>query len=103
MVRALGALTRGTSDVSAKGATVRTTLDVDRKLLDEVVKGTGERSKSAAVNKALDEYVRRTKTYELLTMAGRTHLDDTRVEQREADRRRQAFLDELRRDSTTRR
>ncbi len=67
---------------------MRTTLDVDRKLLDEVVETTGERSKSAAVNRALEEYVRRTKIDELRTMAGKILLDDTRAEQREADRRR---------------
>ena len=75
---------------------MRTTLDVDRKLLDEVVKTTGERSKSAAVNRALEEYVRRTKIDELRAMAGKILLDDTREEQRGADRRRQAFLDKLR-------
>ena len=76
------------SDVSKQGATVRTTLDVDRKLLDEVVKATGERSKIAAVNKSLEEYVRRTKTDQLRTMAGKILLDDTRAEQREEDRHR---------------
>ena len=75
---------------------MRTTLDVDRKLLDEVVETTGERSKSAAVNRALEEYVRRTKIDELRAMAGKILLDDTREEQREAGRRRQAFLDKLR-------
>ena len=67
---------------------MRTTLDVDRKLLDEVVKATGERSKSAAVNRALEDYVRRTKIDQFRTMAGKNLLDDTRAEQREADRRR---------------
>lgn len=67
---------------------MRTTLDVDRKLLDEVVDTTGERSKSAAVNRALEEYVRRTKIDELRKMAGKILLDDTRAEQREADRHR---------------
>lgn len=75
---------------------MRTTLDVDRKLLDEVVETTGERSKSAAVSRALEEYVRRTKIDELRAMAGKFRLDDTRMEQRAADRRRQAFLDGLR-------
>jgi Arc/MetJ family transcription regulator len=75
---------------------MRTTLDVDRKLLDEVVEVTGERSKSAAVNRVLEEFVRRTKINELRAMAGTVHLDDTRAEQREADSRREAFLDKLR-------
>ncbi len=75
---------------------MRTTLDVDPDLLDAVVETTGERSKTKAVSKALEEYVRRTKINELRAMAGKIHLDDTREEQREADRRRQSFLDELR-------
>lgn len=75
---------------------MRTTLDVDPDLLDAVVETTGERSKTKAVSKALEEYVRRTKIAELRAMAGRIHLDDTRQEQREADRHRQTFLDQLR-------
>ena len=74
---------------------MRTTLDVDPDLLDAVVETTGERSKTKAVSKALEEYVRRTKINELRAMAGRFHLDDTRQQQREADRRRQLFLDQL--------
>ena len=75
---------------------MRTTLDLDPKLLEEVVKATGQRSKTKAVSKALEQYIRRTKINELRAMAGKIHLDDTREEQREADRRRQTFLDELR-------
>ena len=74
---------------------MRTTLDVDPDLIDAVVETTGERSKTKAVNKALEEYVRRTDINELRAMAGRFHLDDTRKQQREADRRRQSFLDQL--------
>ena len=62
------------SDASMQGATVRTTLDVDRKLLDEVVKATGERSKIAAVNKVLSDYVRRKRVDELREIAGNIDL-----------------------------
>ncbi len=75
---------------------MRTTLDIDRELLDRVVEATGERSKTKAVTKALQDYVRRTSIKELREMAGRYLIEDTREEQREADRRRQAFLDGLR-------
>ncbi len=75
---------------------MRTTLDIDPDLLDSVVETTGERSKTRAVSKALEEYVRRVKINELRAMAGRMPLNDTREQQRAADRRRQAFLDELR-------
>ncbi len=75
---------------------MRTTLDIDRELLDKVVEATGERSKTKAVNKALQEYVRRTSINELREMAGKYIIDDTREEQREEDGRREAFLDGLR-------
>lgn len=75
---------------------MRTTLDIDSNLLDSVVEATGETTKSKAVNAALEEYVRRIKIDELREMAGKYQIDDTRAEQREADKRRQAFLDKLR-------
>ena len=74
---------------------MRTTLDIDRELLDKVVETTGERSKTKAVNKALQEYVRRTSINEIREMAGKYVIDDTREEQREAERRRRALLDGL--------
>ena len=49
---------------------MRTTLDVDPDLLDAVVETTGERSKSKAVNRALEEYVRRKRVAELREIAG---------------------------------
>ena len=49
---------------------MRTTLDVDADLLDAIVETTGERSKSKAVNKALEEYVRRKRVAELREIAG---------------------------------
>ena len=75
---------------------MRITLDIDDKLLDKVVDATGERTKSAAVNRALQDFVRRTKINELRAMAGTVHLDDTRAEQREAYGRREEFLDKFR-------
>jgi Arc/MetJ family transcription regulator len=75
---------------------MRTTLDLDPKLLEDVVKATGQKSKTKAVNSALQDYVRWAKIGELRAMAGRIRLDDTREEQRTADLRRQASLNELR-------
>ena len=49
---------------------MRTTLDIDPGLLNAVVETTGERSKSKAVNKALEEYVRRKRVAELREIAG---------------------------------
>ena len=75
---------------------MRTTIDVDPKLLEDVVKATGQKSKSKAVNKAMEEFVRRQKTDELRAMAGKIQIDDVREEQRAAERRRQRLLDDLR-------
>ena len=49
---------------------MRTTLDVDPSLLDEVVEATGARSRSAAVSLALSDYVRRRRVAELREIAG---------------------------------
>ena len=80
---------------------MRTILDIDRELLEKVVEATGERIKTKAVNKALQEYVRRNSIHEIREMAGMFNIDDTREEQREAGRRREAFLDGLSRGHVT--
>ncbi len=77
---------------------MRTTLDVDEKLLKDVVTATGEKSRSRAVNRALLEYVRGKKIDELRAMAGKIWIEDTRAVQEVADQRRQKLLDELRGD-----
>jgi Arc/MetJ family transcription regulator len=50
---------------------MRTTLDVDEKLLDQAEKILGEKSPSKAVNFALKELVRRWKLQELRSWIGR--------------------------------
>lgn len=54
---------------------MRTTLDIDEKLLQKVVDVTGETSKSKAISKALEEYVRRARIEDLLSLRGRLDLD----------------------------
>lgn len=49
---------------------MRTTLDIDEKLLEEVVASTGEKSKGKAVNRALAEYLRRRAVERLLAARG---------------------------------
>lgn len=75
---------------------MRTTLDVDTKLLNDVLELTGEKSKSKAVSEALKQYLRSQRIAELRAMAGKIQIDDVEEEQEEADRRREQFLDELR-------
>ena len=75
---------------------MRTTITIDRKLLDELVETTGEKSKSAALNKAAEDYVRREKLRDLKDFWLGIRVEDVRDEAREADRRRERFLDSLR-------
>jgi hypothetical protein len=48
----------------------RTSLVLDEHLLEEATRLSGERTYSRVVERALDEFVRRTKAREILTLAG---------------------------------
>ena len=61
---------------------MRTTLNVDEKLLSEVVSLTGEKTKGKAVSKALAAYVPYTRIQELRGMLGTTDLIDNWYELR---------------------
>lgn len=54
---------------------MRTRLDINEKLLEQVLGLTGETSKSKAVNKALEEYVCRERIQGLLALMGKLDLD----------------------------
>ena len=54
---------------------MRTTLDLNEELLDEVLKATGEKSKGKALNKAMEEYLRRHQLKKLLDLQGKLDLD----------------------------
>lgn len=54
---------------------MRTTLDIDEKLVGEVMALTGEKNKGRAVNKAMEEYVRQTRIKGLLALRGKLDLD----------------------------
>ena len=75
---------------------MRTTITIDQTLLDELVETTGEKSQSAALNKAAEEYVRRQKLRDLKDYWLGIQVEDGRDEAKEADRRRERFLDSLR-------
>ena len=66
---------------------MRTTLDVDEKLIEEVKKLTKEKSKGKAVNKALEEYIRRQRVDDLRSMLGKTDLVADWYEARHTDPR----------------
>lgn len=78
---------------------MRTTLDIDGKLLESVVDATGEKTKSRAVNAALKEYIRRKQVQELIDSWGTIVVDDYSDDALRLDMERRAFLDSLGKDS----
>ena len=75
---------------------MRTTLNIDDKLLESIVEATGERSKSRAVNAALKEYIRRKHVQELIDSWGKIIVDDFSEEFDRLDLERQDYLESLR-------
>ena len=73
------------------GVCMRTTLNIDSKLLESVIEATGERNKSKAVNAALKEYIRRKHVQELIDSWGKIIVDDY-SEQAEAAEKRAAGI-----------
>ena len=49
---------------------MRTTLNIDEKLLEKVMTFSGEKTRNKAVSKALEEYVRQRAVEDLIKMAG---------------------------------
>lgn len=78
---------------------MRTTLNIDGNLLEEVLDATGEKTKSAAVNAALKEYIRRKHIQEFIDSWGRIIVDDYREEALKAERKKREFLDSIGRGS----
>ena len=74
---------------------MRTTIDIDGKLLDSVVDATGEKTKSRAVNAALKEYMRRKHVQEPIDSWGEIVVDDYSDDALRIDEERRAFLDSL--------
>ena len=64
---------------------MRTTLDLNEKLIEEAVRLSGARTKAAAVEVALAEYVRLRRKEALLGMSGRVRLEENWRELREAE------------------
>lgn len=55
---------------------MRTTLNLDAGLVDEVTKLTGEKNRGKAVNRAMEEFVRRQKIEKLIGLRGRIEIVD---------------------------
>lgn len=64
---------------------MRTTLDIDDKLLQEVALLSGQRTRSSAVEAALREYVRLLRKEQLLSMSGRVRIEENWRDLRQAE------------------
>jgi len=64
-----------------------TKISVDPKLIDEALKLSGERTKAAAVTRALKEFVARRRQRALLELAGKLEWDDRYDYKKERARR----------------
>jgi Arc/MetJ family transcription regulator len=64
---------------------MRTTLDIDDKLLEDVVRLSHRKSRSGAVEEALEEYVRLRRKEALLALPGRVRLEEDWRALREAE------------------
>lgn len=64
---------------------MRTTLNIDEELLNEVLCETGENDKGKAVNAALADFIRRKKVEKLLALRGKIDIDDKWEEWEEAE------------------
>lgn len=64
---------------------MRTTLDIDAEIIQEAVRLSGEKTKAAAVEVALREYVRLRRKELLLGLPGKVRLEENWRELREAE------------------
>ena len=71
---------------------MRTTLDIEKSLVDEVVRTTGEKSRSKAVNRALEIFVKARKIQELREMAGTIEIVDNLPELKQRELKEQDGL-----------
>jgi len=69
------------------GGIMRTTLSIKRQLLDEVKTLSAAKTKKAAVEKALEEFVKRRKAKKLLELEGKIELSFTTKELMERRRK----------------
>jgi Arc/MetJ family transcription regulator len=58
-----------------KGLAMRTTLNIDDRTLELVMKETGASTKTEAVRQALQDYVRRRKIEKLIALKGKVSFD----------------------------
>ncbi len=74
---------------------MRTTIDIDERVLKDVVKLTGEKRKGKAVNHALKEFVRQQRLRELADMIGKVKLVDNWRELEELELQEMETMDRI--------
>lgn len=65
---------------------MRATVTIEKDVLDELVKATGAKSKSAAVREIIDEYMRRRRVQKILALKGKLSFELTADEIRHYER-----------------
>ncbi|MBW2050112.1 MAG: type II toxin-antitoxin system VapB family antitoxin [Deltaproteobacteria bacterium] len=64
---------------------MRTTLNVDEKILEEVITLTGAKNRSQAINVVLQDFVKKKRLQKLLDLRGTLHLDNNWKDLREME------------------
>ncbi len=64
---------------------MRTTLNIKDDVIEQVLKLTGSKNKSHAVNEVLEAYVQEKQTQKLLELRGKLHLEDNSARLREME------------------
>jgi len=65
---------------------MRTTVTIEKEVLEELVRETGHKSKAAAVRAALSEYLKQTRIDNIKAMKGKLRFDKTAEELRHYER-----------------
>jgi len=65
---------------------MRTTINVMDSIFEEIMVITGARTKTEAVNRALQEFVRLKRKQELINLSGKIHIEENWKEIREAEK-----------------
>ncbi|HDZ23838.1 MAG TPA: DUF2191 domain-containing protein [Desulfobacteraceae bacterium] len=64
---------------------MRTTLNVDEKILEEVITLTGAKNRSQAINVVLQDFVKKKRLQKLLDLRGTLHLENNWRDLREME------------------
>jgi len=56
---------------------MRATVSIEKNVLDELLNATGEKTRSAAVRKVIDEYLRKRRVEKIMSMKGKLSFDLT--------------------------